>query len=139
MYLLDTNVVSELRRAKTKAGNPGVIHWAAGLPVASMYLSVITLLELETGVRLLERRDARQGAVLRAWLSSQVLHGFAERILPVDIPVALRCAAYHVPDPRSYRDALIAATAEVRGLTLVTRNTRDFADLGVAMLNPWEG
>lgn len=139
MYLLDTNVVSELRKAKTKVVDPGVIRWAAGLAAASMYLSVVTLLELETGVRLLERRDHRQGALLREWLSVQVLDGFTDRILPIDVPVVLRCAVYHVPNPRPYRDALIAATAEVHGLTLVTRNVRDFADLGVPLFNPWEG
>jgi len=137
MYLLDTNVISELRKAKTKAVNRNVVRWAGGLPAASMYLSVITLLELETGVRLLERRDPKQGVVLRSWLVNQVQGGFTDRILPVDMSVALLCASYHVPDPRPYRDALIAATAAVHGLTLITRNTRDFAALNIAVLNPW--
>lgn len=138
MYLLDTNVISELRRAKTKTADQNVVRWASHLSAASMYLSVITLLELETGVRLVERRDSKQGSVLRSWLVNQVQDGFADRILPVDIPVVLRCAGYHIPNPRPYRDALIAATAAVHGLTLVTRNTRDFATLDIALFNPWQ-
>ncbi|HEY0229087.1 MAG TPA: type II toxin-antitoxin system VapC family toxin, partial [Mycobacterium sp.] len=101
-------------------------------------LSAITLLELELGVLRMERRDAAQGARLRTWLDHHVLPSFADRILAIDAAVALRCAALHVPDPRSDRDALIAATALVQGMTVVTRNVADFAPTGVRVVDPWE-
>jgi toxin FitB len=138
MYLLDTNVISELRKTRTAKGDRRVRAWSESIPVASMYLSSITVLELERGTLLMERRDAFQGAMLRSWLEDHVLPAFAGRILPVDTPVALRCAALHVPNPRSYRDSLIAATAMVHGMTVVTRNISDFQPTGVALLNPWE-
>ena len=100
-------------------------------------MSAITVLELELGVLLLERRDPAQGAVMRAWLESHVLPAFAGRVLPVDTTVALHCAKLHVPDPRAERDALIAATAQVHGMTVVTRNVADFAATGVPVLDPW--
>lgn len=137
MYLLDTNVVSELRKAKSGKADAGVIAWAAGLPASELFLSAISVLELEMGVLLVERRDAAQGVVLRSWLDKHVLPAFAERILPVDTAVARRCARLHVPDPRAERDALIAATALVRDLTVVTRNVGDFEATGVRLLNPW--
>lgn len=137
MYLLDTNVVSELRKAKSGKADAGVIAWAAGLPASELFLSAISVLELEMGVLLVERRDAAQGAVLRSWLDKHVLPAFAERILPVDTAVARRCARLHVPDPRAERDALIAATALVRDLTVATRNVGDFEATGVRFLNPW--
>ena len=137
MYLLDTNVVSELRKAKSGKADAGVIAWAAGLSASELFLSAISVLELEMGVLLVERRDAAQGVVLRSWLDKHVLPAFAERILPVDTAVARRCARLHVPDPRAERDALIAATALVRDLTVVTRNVGDFEASGVRLLNPW--
>ena len=136
-YLVDTNVVSELRKAKSGKANPGVTGWAAEVPAASLFISVVTVQELEIGVLLAERRDARQGAILRAWLEGQVLPAFAERILPVDVTTARRSAALHVPDPRPIRDALIAATALVHDLSVVTRNVADFERTGVQVLNPW--
>ncbi|MFP5358362.1 MAG: type II toxin-antitoxin system VapC family toxin, partial [Gammaproteobacteria bacterium] len=138
MYLLDTNVVSELRKVAEGKANANVAAWQAGLDELACYLSVITLLELEAGVLRVERRDATQGALLRAWLEQRIVPGFAGRILPVDEAVARRCAGLHVPDPRSTHDALIAATALVHGLTVVTRNTADFAATGVALLDPWQ-
>jgi predicted nucleic acid-binding protein len=137
MQLLDTNVVSELRKAGTRRIDARVARWAAAADAGAFYLSVITLLELETGVRLVERRDSRQGAVLRSWLDEKVRPAFAGRLLPVDEAVALRCAALHVPDPRPERDALIAATALVHGMTLVTRNVSDFQPMGVPLFDPW--
>lgn len=136
MYLLDTNVISELRRA-TKT-HQCVRTWANALPAASLYLSVISILELEVGILLIERRDPKQGRILRAWMDSHVLPTFAGRILAIDTPVAQRCAALHVPNPRSDRDALIAATALVHGMTVVTRNVSHFQPMGVAIVNPWE-
>jgi predicted nucleic acid-binding protein len=137
VYLLDTNVVSELRKAQTGKADARVMAWQERLAPEACYLSAITVLELETGVLRIARRDTSQGAVLRSWLDARVLPEFAGRILPVDEAVALRCARLQVPDPRSERDALIAATALVHGLTVVTRNTADFASTGVALLDPW--
>ena len=135
MYLLDTYVISELRKAKKTHQN--VRKWAGPLPSASLYVSVISVLELEIGILLIDRRDKEQGAILRAWMDSHVLPTFSGRILAIDTAVAQRCATLHVPDPRSDRDALIAATALVHGLNVVTRNTADFERTGVGVLNPW--
>lgn len=138
MLLLDTNVVSELRKVRAGKADPRVAAWARSVPGASFHLSVIVLQELEIGVLQIERRDSIQGTLLRAWLEEHVLPSFAKRILPVDTVVARRSAALHVPHPRPWRDGLIAATALVHGMTLVTRNVTDFAPMGVALLNPWE-
>jgi toxin FitB len=137
MYLLDTNVVSEIRKAKSGKADKNVIAWARRVPSTAMFLSVISVLELETGVLLIERRDQKQGALLRTWLDSHVLPTFSDRILAIDTAVAQRCAHLHVPAPRSDRDALIAATALVHSMTVVTRNVVDFAATGVALINPW--
>jgi len=137
MYLLDTNLVSELRKARTGKADPGVVAWASGVSADTMYLSAITILELELGILLRERRDPAQGALLRTWLEQQVIPGFDDRVLPIDMAIARRCAGLQVPDPRPDRDTLIAATALVHGLTVVTRNVRDFDGTGVALCNPW--
>jgi toxin FitB len=139
MYLLDTNVVSELRKAKSGKADKNVLAWANSVAASSLFLSVVTIMELETGVLLIERRDPTQGAVLRSWLNAHVLPAFLEKILPVDTAVAQCCANLHVPDPRSDRDALISATALVHGMTVVTRNVGDFVGTKVDLLNPWEG
>ena len=138
MFVLDTNVVSELRKAKAGKADARVTAWAAGAPTAALFLSAITILELETGALLVARRDPAQGALLRAWLDHHVLPAFDGRVLAVDTAVAQRCARLHIPDPRADRDALIAATALVRGMTVVTRNGADFAPTGVPILNPWQ-
>jgi predicted nucleic acid-binding protein len=137
MYLLDTNVVSELRKAKTGKVNRNVRAWAKSVSASTLYLSVISILELEIGILLVERRDHSQGAILRTWMEEHVLPTFKGRILAVDTPVAQKCAAMHVPTPRSDRDALIAATAMVHGMTVVTRNVSDFEPTGVAVVDPW--
>ncbi len=138
MFLLDTNVVSELRKAGGGKADPNVIAWLSAQDAATCYVSAITLMELDLGVLLMERRDPVQGARLRAWMEGTVLPEFAERTIPVDRAVALACARLHVPDPRPERDAFIAATALVHGMTLVTRNLADFAPMGVALVNPWD-
>jgi predicted nucleic acid-binding protein len=135
MFLLDTNVVSELRRPERADRNVRI--WASRTPAELHAVSVVTILELERGTLLMERRDPLQGAILRRWLEQDVLQPLAERILPVDTPIVRRCAALHVPNTRPERDALIAATALVHGLTVVTRNVADFEPMGVKLLNPW--
>lgn len=137
MYLLDTNVVAELRKAKAGKADKGVTTWARSVAPASLFLSSVTVLEMELGILLVERRDSTQGAILRAWMEGHVLPAFADRILAIDTIVARRCAQLHVPDLKSERDAFIAATALVHGLTVVTRNVADFAATGVVTLNPW--
>jgi predicted nucleic acid-binding protein len=138
MFVLDTNVLSELRKVRLGKADANVAAWAQGVDAASLFVSAITIMELELGVLLIERKDAVQGAMLRAWLALQVLPEFAARTLPVDAAIAQRCARLHVPDKRGERDALIAATALVHGMTLVTRNLADFKPTGVTLLNPWE-
>lgn len=138
MFVLDTNVVSELRKIRLGKADPQVTQWADSVEAGSLYLSAITVLELEIGILQIERRDAEQGAVLRAWLETKILPEFRGRILPIDTTVAQRCAGLHVPDPRAERDALIAATALVHGMTVVTRNLADFRGTGVSLLNPWD-
>jgi len=135
MYLIDTNVWSELRNRGRADFN--VRTWAQTANEAQLYLSVVTVFELERGVLLMERRDPQQGARLRGWLERHVLEPFEKQMLPIDGAIARRCATLHVPDPRPERDALIAATALTHGLTVMTRNTSDFEPMGVALLNPW--
>jgi hypothetical protein len=137
MYLLDTNVVSELRKVRAGKADPKVAAWADGVNAANLYISAITVHEIELGVLLMERKDAAQGALLRAWLEERVLPAFESRILPVDSAVARRSAALHAPDPRPARDAFIVATALVHRMVVVTRNVGDFQGTGVDIVNPW--
>jgi hypothetical protein len=138
MFVLDTNVVSELRKAKAGKADKGVVAWAESVSAPLMFLSVVSLHELEHGVLLAERCDPPKGEILRQWLDCSVAPAFAERIIPIDEAVARLAAGLHVPDPAPFRDALIGATALVHEMTVVTRNTADFErydDLDV--LNPW--
>ncbi len=137
-FLLDTNVISELRKIKTGKINPNVKDWAETVLPTQLFLSVVTLLELEMGIGLIERRDVAQAALLRTWLNHHVLPTFDDRILVIDVATALCCGRLHVPDPRSDRDALIAATAIVHDMTVVTRNVADFKSTGAKILNPWD-
>ena len=137
MFVVDTNVVSELGKARSGKADKRVVAWAGTVTPGALFISAITVLELELGVSLAERRDAVQGELLRAWLDGQVLPACAGRILDVDVAVARRCAALHVPDRRSDRDALIAATALIHAMTVVTRNVADYTPTGVAVLDPW--
>jgi predicted nucleic acid-binding protein len=138
MFVLDTNVVSELRKVRSKKADLNVARWAESVNAETLYISAITVLELELGVLQRERKDTAQGAMLRTWLDTQVLPEFGGRILPIDTAIAQRCARLHVPDPKSERDALIAATALVHGMTVVTRNVDDFKATGVPLINPWD-
>lgn len=138
MYLLDTNVISELRKAKSPRLNKNVKEWAKNISASSLFLSAITIMELEIGILLLERRDPAQGSLLRSWLNTHVLTTFSERIISIDVAISQRSAKLHIPDRKSDRDAIIAATALVHGMTVVTRNTSDFEQTGVEILNPFE-
>ena len=138
MYVLDTHVVSELRKVASGKADAQLVRWTESVDAAELFVSAITIMELELGVLSIERKDATQGAMLRAWMDQHVLPEFSSRTLPIDTAVAQRCARLHLPDRRSERDALIAATALVHGMTVVTRNVADFKPTGVAVVNPWE-
>lgn len=137
MFLLDTNVVSELRKVGSKRIDLRVEKWAKSISGVQTFISAITIFELERGVLLTERRDRVQGSMLRKWLDDRVLTEYSDRIIPIDTNIARRCASLHVPNPMPDYDALIAATALEHCLILVTRNTKDFDKMGVKLLNPW--
>lgn len=137
-YLLDTNVISELRKVGDGKADANVVAWVGSEDAARFFISAITILELERRVLGVQRRDATQGARLRSWLDSHVRPEFAGRILPVDDVVATRCAHLHIPDRRNEADALIAATALVHDMIVVTRNVRDFEGTGVVVVDPWQ-
>lgn len=138
MYILDTNVISEIRKAKSNRADNNVIAWANSTPSSEMFVSAITILELEMGVLAMQRKDPEQGNILRAWLDNHVMIAFADRILPFDTAVAQRCAKLHIPNPKSDRDAMIGATALTHGMRLVTRNVADFQWMNLNIINPWE-
>lgn len=136
--LLDTNVISELRKVAAGQADERFAAWSRQTDITDCWLSVVNIQELEIGVRLVERRDKKSGAVLRDWLEQQVLARFRDRILPVDPAVVRHSARYNVPDPAPVRDALIVATAAVNGLAVATRNLADFRRSGIELINPWE-
>jgi predicted nucleic acid-binding protein len=138
MFVLDTNVVSELRKVRSGKADMNVTAWTQSVDAADLFVSAITIMELELGVLSIERKDATQGAMLRSWLEQCVLPEFSGRTLAIDTAVAQRCAKLHAPDKRSERDALIAATALAHGMTVVTRNIADFKPTGVLLINPWD-
>ncbi|MGE0211439.1 MAG: type II toxin-antitoxin system VapC family toxin [Parvibaculaceae bacterium] len=138
-YLLDTNVISELRKIGDGKADANVVTWIGAEDTANFFISAIAILELERGVLGVQRRDAVQGARLRTWLDNHIRPEFSGRILPIDDAIATRCAHLHIPDRRNEVDALIAATALVHGLTIVTRNVRDFEGTGVVVIDPWQG
>ena len=136
-YLLDTNVVSELRKVGDGKADLNVTTWLSGQDSRDLYISAITILELERGILSIQRRDIEQGSRLRAWMDSRVRPEFAERILSINEAIATRCAHLHIPDRRNEADALIAASAIVHGLAVVTRNIHDFQGTGVVLVDPW--
>lgn len=138
MFVLDTNVVSELRKVRYGKVEANVAAWAQSVDASALFVSAITILELELYVLSTERKDAAQGGLLRAWLEQPVLPEFSGRTLPAETAVALRCVSLHVPDKRDERDAFIAATALVHGMTVVTRNVADYQSTGVPLISPWE-
>jgi predicted nucleic acid-binding protein len=138
MLLLDTNVVSELRKVASGRAHPNVAVWNETVDPLETFISSVVLHELEIGVRLAEHKDAVTGKVLRNWLENTVLTTFSGRILPLDEAAAIHAAQWHVPDPKPINDAYIAATALTRRMKLVTRNIRDFEGMGVALVNPWD-
>ena len=137
MYLLDTNVLSEMRKFRSVRVDKNVEAWCAAVSPSDLFLSVITLQELEQGVVRMERRDPLQGATLRTWFEKSVVGVYRDRLLPVTVAIARTCAALNVPDKRELGDALIAATARVHGLRVVTLNVVHFTGTGVDIINPW--
>lgn len=136
--LLDTNVLSELRKIGLNRADPAVVRWAGRRSAPTLFLSVVTIMEVRIGIERLARRDPDQANTLRRWLEQDVIAGFARRIIPIDEAVATRCAPLHVPDRRPDLDALIAATALVHGLIVATRNVGDFAGTRCEIVNPWD-
>ena len=137
MYLLDTNTISELRKVAIGKGNTAVAAWAARQDFRDCHTSAVVMMELERGVLSMERKDATQGEVLRTWLDQKIKRDFKERILAIDATTAGICARLHIPDRSPENDAWIAAQAIQHGLTVVTRNEKDFAELGVQVWNPF--
>jgi hypothetical protein len=132
-WLLDTNILSELR--KGERASPGLRAWFADADEEALYTSVLVVGELRRGIESIRRRDVPSALALDHWLAG-LTDGFADRILPVEQAVADRWGRLNVPDPVPTVDGLLAATALVHGLTVVTRNTRDVARTGVPVLDP---
>lgn len=137
MYLLDTNILSELRKIESHRADANVRNWAAQENVEHHYISAMTMFEIEMGILRLARKDPEQATLLRDWQQNYILPEFEDRTLAMDTDVALQAAALHVPDPKPERDAIIAATALVHDMVLVTRNVADFVATGVRLFNPW--
>lgn len=135
-YLVDTNFLSELRRGSR--ADPGVVRWLNSVPTDDWAVSVVTDYELEVGLLGLQRRDPTQASELRRWVTD-VRESYESRLLPVTSEIGRVCATIQVPNRRQLPDALIAATALHHGLTVITRNARDFDVPGLAVINPFSG
>lgn len=136
--MLDTNVLSEFRKAQSGRADKNVVAWVVTVSPSMMFVSVMSIMELEVDTLLMARRDPEQCALLRTWLDTRILPSFTGRVLSIDASVAQRCAQLHVPNPQLECDAVIAATALVHGMTVVTRNVADFKSSGAPALNPWD-
>ncbi|MBN6067169.1 type II toxin-antitoxin system VapC family toxin [Aggregatibacter actinomycetemcomitans] len=137
MYLLDTNIVSELRKLEKGRADPNVTKWFQQVDLQQAYLSVITLFEIKIGILQLIRHDAQQATILQNWFTNTLLPNFENRILPLDQNVALACAELHIPDKKPLNGSYLAATAKVHHLKMVTRNLKDFQHSGVEIINPF--
>ena len=135
-YLLDSNVLSEMR--KGRMADKRVQEWVGNVPKSNFFTSVICLMEIRLGVLKAMRNDPAFGAVLLDWYENRLKPSMSGRILAVDPTVAETCATLHMQRSLPFRDSLIAASAKAQTLTVVTRNTRDFANLGIEVLNPWD-
>lgn len=138
MYLLDTNIISEMRKVKQGKADESFIEWLSQADSSQFYISVITLMELERGVLAMERKDPTQGALLRQWLDSLITQMFASRVLNINHQTAVLCARLHVPNKHPENDSWIAASAKEHHLTLVTRNTKDFEHTNIPLFNPFQ-
>jgi len=137
MFLVDTNAISEARKASTSRGDRNLAAWFTKVPIDALFLSAITIQELEVGVLRAERKDTAKGIVLRRWMNDFVLRNFRHRILAVDTAVAIHAAQLQIKKTPPRLDNLIAATAYVHGFSVVTRNVGDFVNTGVNVINPW--
>jgi len=138
MYIFDTNVISELRKTKSGRANRAVVRWSQSVPADSIFLSAICVYEVKLGIVKLATRNPSEAQRLGDWLLLTIIPSFAGRILPLDENVAILLAGMMAPKTRPYRDAIIAATAQHHGYTVVTRNLRDFEELPVRVINPWD-
>lgn len=138
MYLLDTNIVSELRKAAKQKADPNVMKWFQKVRLSDCYLSAITITELRIGILSKQKKDPLQFQSLNDWFENSLLKAFSGRVLPLDFNAAFLCAELHIPDRSPINDAYIAAIAKSNGLTLVTRNTKDFSHTNLSLLNPFE-
>lgn len=137
MYLLDANIIAESRKLGSTRVDPRAAQWLSQIDVEVSFISAMTIFERERGVQQMARRDAKQGAALRRWFDDQIMTTYENRTLLLSRGVALICAGLHIPDPKSERDAWIAATAIDAGLTLVSRNVADFANMAVWLISPF--
>lgn len=135
MYVVDTNVLSDLRRPER--AEPALVAWSKQTQADSLFVSVVSIWEIEQGILAVQKRDPAAAKILRSWLEDKLIPQYKDRFLSVDMATARACAALHVPKTQSYRDSLIAATALALGYTVVTRNVSDFAPMGVPYINPW--
>ena len=138
MYLLDTNLISEIRKMPKGKCDQGVEQWVKTTSQNLMFTSAVVLMELERGILAMERKDMAQGTMLRTWFEKDVLPAFQSKILSVNEQTARICAKLHIPDHTPENDAWVAASAIQHNLVLVTRNTDDFARTGVRLLNPFQ-